>query len=189
MKAVSFLEGVVVALLASLAGSIVFFGLSWLVSGAAALCLVILGLALAYLLYLFSRSREKTGRITVLLAWLAVALVVGLWQPSLAGLLILQVGIVWLIRSLYFHNGLLTALADLGLNAFALAAAFWTLQQSGSIGLTLWSFFLVQALFVFLLYEMPYSSANNVGLSPGADDFQHAYHAAQTAVRKLSSIK
>jgi len=75
------------------------------------------------------------------------------------------------------------------LNAFALAAAFWALQQSGSLVLTLWCFFLVQALFVFLISGKPDSASGNLGLSANANDFQHAYHAAQTAVRKLSSIK
>jgi hypothetical protein len=141
------------------------------------------------LLYLLSRSRELTGRISALLAWLVITIIAGLWQPSLAGLLLVQVGIVWLIRSLYFHNGLLTALADLGLNAIALAAAFWALQQSGNLGLTLWCFFLAQALFVFLLSGKPDSASDNLCLSANANDFQHAYHAAQAAVRKLYSSK
>ena len=189
MRSISFLEGVVVALAASVVGSSAFFGLSWLVVDDFALRLVILGLAFAYLLYLFSRSREKTGRMSIMVAWLVVSLVIGLWQPSITGLLLVQVGILWLIRSLYFHNGLLTALADLGLNAFALAAAFWALQQSGSIGLMLWCFFLAQSLFVFLIGNKPEATADNSGLSTGADDFQHAYQTAQAAVRKLSSTK
>ena len=189
MKIVSFQEGIVVALTGSVVGSILCFGLSWLVAGDTALRLLIIGLALAYLLYLLSRSREKTGRLSVMAAWLVVTMVIGWWQPSITGLLLIQVGIVWLIRSLYFHNGLLTALADLGLNAFALAAALWALQHSGSIGLTLWCFFLVQALFVFLIGNNTEAISDNAGWPNSSDDFQQAYQTAQAAVLKLSSTK
>lgn len=189
MKAISFLEGVVVALLASVAGSIVLSGLNWMVADDTAWHLVIIGLALAYLLYLFSRSGIKCGCITALFAWFIITVISGLWLSSFSLMLIVQIAAIWLIRSLYFHNGLLTALADLGLNAFALAAALWALQQSGNLGLTLWCFFLVQALFVFLINGKPDSASNNLGLYANANDFQHAYHTAQAAVRKLSSSK
>jgi len=67
MKKPTVWGGVVVALLASLAGAIGFFALSFLFTEEMAIRLVISGLAFFYSLYLLSRSGERIGRITVIL--------------------------------------------------------------------------------------------------------------------------
>jgi hypothetical protein len=112
-----------------------------------------------------------------------------LWfiQPPLLLYVCLHLGAIWLIRSLYFYSSALSALADLGLNGLSLAAAVWAVTRTGSVFLGVWCFFLVQALFVAI--------PKRIGRRPGTGQdghdsearFQHAYRAAETAVRKLSS--
>ncbi|MGH8652343.1 MAG: hypothetical protein ACREYE_09290 [Gammaproteobacteria bacterium] len=51
-------------------------------------------------------------------------------------------------RSAQHRLHVLSALADLGLNALGLTAAIWAVKQSGSLFASIWCFFLVQALFV-----------------------------------------
>jgi hypothetical protein len=99
----------------------------------------------------------------------------------------MHLGIIWLIRSLNFYASALPALADLGLNGLGLAASIWAVTRTGSVFLGIWCFFLVQALFVVI--------PKSVRRTPGPtrighmheDRFQHAYHVAETAARKLSS--
>ncbi len=57
---------------------------------------------------------------------------------------------LWLIRSLYFYDSVLSALVDLGLTGVALVTAIWAWLASNNLFLAFWCFFLVQALFVLI---------------------------------------
>lgn len=186
MKRPSFLEGVAFALAASLAGGVLYTALT-AVFGSGVLRLVIAALGLGYLLYLLARSRERVGRVTVIGVWVIIAGLLWLLDPPLLLYILGHVGALWLVRSLYFHAGVLTALADLGLNACALAAAVWALAQSGSLLLGLWSFFLVQALFVAIPPNFPRRRPATASTTAGDDRFQRAHRVAEAAVRRLSS--
>jgi hypothetical protein len=100
---------------------------------------------------------------------------------------------VWIIRVLYFSNGVLPALLDLGLSALALAAGVWAAGQTGSVLLAVWSFFLVQALFGSIPRSLTTQAltgrATERGTRPGADEepFERAHRNAEAAVRRLSA--
>jgi len=187
MKAPTFLEGAAVALVMSLAGSVLYTALDAVFPGIPAARLLIAGLALAYLVYLLGRSPERIGRVTAAAGWLLVA--GGLWftHPPLLLYVCAHLGVLWLIRSLYFYSSALSALADLGLNGLALATAVTALTRTGSVGLAIWCFFLVQALFVVI----PKSLGPRPGARPSAhvdeDRFHQAYRVAERAVRHLST--
>jgi hypothetical protein len=53
--------------------------------------------------------------------------------------------------------------------------------------LGIWCFLLVQALFVFIPKSINRKPGATQAAHESADRFQHAYRAAETAVRKLSS--
>ena len=90
--------------------------------------LMIPGLALAYLLYLFSRNRERTGRVTTLVLWVAMTLATWWFAPTLPLYLLIHIAAIWLVRSLYFYSGIFPALMDLGLNALSAVAAIWAIS-------------------------------------------------------------
>ena len=186
MKQPTFLEGVAVALAASLAGGILHTGLT-AVSGGGALRPVVTALALGYMLYLLARSRERVGRIAAVGLWVLVTILMWLLEPPLLVFVVGHIGAL-LLRSLYFHAGTLAAFADLGLNAFALAAAFWALAQSGSLVLGLWSFFLVQAMFVAIPPAFPHRRAPDTDPAAADGRFRQAHRVAEAAVRRLSSL-
>jgi len=188
MKRPTFFEGVGVALAASLTGAVLFGVLASVFAGGLVMRLLIAGMALAYVLYLLRRSRERVGRIVVVAGWLLAAAVIGFLHPPLVLYLVLHIGLIWLIRSLYFYNSALSSLADLGLTGLALTAAVWALTSTGSLLLGLWCFFLVQALFVTIPNNLPRETAEAPSVADGEDHFQHAYQVAQAALRKLSSI-
>ena len=187
MNKPSFFEGVLIALIASLAGSAGYFALSFIFSEESAVKLIVAGLTLAYLLYLFSRSRIKTGRFILITAWCFCMLALWLINPSLTLFIICQGLAIWLIRSWFFSSTLLSSLADFGLTAFSLATAFWACAQTGSLFLTLWCFFLIQALFAHITSGGKASKAAKTGVRIYPDDFRRAYQNAEAAVRKLSS--
>ena len=183
MKRPTLFEGVAVALTVSLVGTIIFTALNWLFPGYSILRLLIAHLAFSYLLYLLMRSETRTGRIIVVTGWILFAVITWLLAPSLTLYLIVHVGFIWLIRSLYFHDGLFSALADLALNGFSLAAAIWAILQTESLMLSIWCFFLCQSLFV----AIP-SFRETKPLDQHTDErFSHAYAAAEAALRKLTS--
>lgn len=189
MKRPTFFEGVGVALAASLSGAVLFSVLASLFAGGLVMRLLIAGIGFAYILYLLHHSHERVGRIVVIAGWMMVAAVIGLLQPPLLVYLLLHVGLIWLVRSLYFYNSALSSLTDLGLSALALAAAVWALTVTGSLLLGLWCFFLVQALFVTIPHSLARQSVEVPSAPDGEDRFQRAHQLAQVALRNLSSIR
>jgi len=183
MKRVGFLSNVGVALLLSLLGGAGYAGLRLALGPATALQVVVAGLAGGYLLYLLMRAPERTGRVVAFSAWLAGTAAALMFSPHLGVLLCAQVLMIWLLRSLYFHSSAFAALADLLLSALAVGAGIWAAEQSGSLFMTAWCFFLVQALFVCIPAKFPRSQEDRDASAP--DTFMHAHRAAESAVRRL----
>ena len=123
MKRPTFFHGVIVAAVLGFFASAVVATLTPFVGLGSVIRLVIPALALAYLLYLFSRSKERVGRVTTLSLWSALAAVSWWLAPPLPLYLLIHVAAVWLVRSLYFYSGIMPALMDLGLNALSISAA------------------------------------------------------------------
>ncbi|AKH20114.1 hypothetical protein [Sedimenticola thiotaurini] len=188
MKRPTFLEGVGIALAASLTGSILFSALSPVMPDLPLLKLLIAGLGLAYSLYLFRRSSERLGRLVTAVVWLICAILIGLLDPPLTLYLALHIGLIWLIRSLYFHSSPLSALADLGLSGLGLAAAIWAALHTGSLLLTIWCFFLLQALFSAIPADLKKTTRDNRSSGHSTDRFQQAEQAAEAALCRLTSM-
>jgi hypothetical protein len=187
MKNPSFFEGVAVALAASVVGSLLYTVLTSLFPVALLLRLLVACIGLAYVVYLLSRSRERVGRVTALAIWGLVAGVTWFVHPPLTLYLLVHLGLIWLVRSLYFYSSMLSALADLGLSSLSLVAGIWAATQSGSVFLSLWCFFLVQALFVVIPAHFNNIVRGGAPYQACEDHFQRARRAAEVSVRKLSS--
>jgi hypothetical protein len=188
MKRPGFMEGVALALGVSIVAAVLFTVLGPVFGGAAVLRLLIAASSLVYIVYLLARSPERVGRITTLAAWTMAALVLWWLEPPLLMYVLVHAGLIWLVRSLYFHASVLSALADLGLNGLGLVTAVWATLQAGSLFLSLWCFFLVQALFVGIPRRIGREHSDRQPGSDGEDRFQHAYRAAEGALRKLTSV-
>jgi len=185
MKRPTFLEGAGLALVAALASTLAYSGLDLVLPGAVAFRLLVAGLGLGYLLYLLGRSRERIGRVTILAIWLMAAGLLWVFAMPLSLYLLAHLAMVWVGRSLYFHQGPLAALADLGLTGIGLIAALGAYLHTGSLFLTIWCLFLVQALFVFIPSRTGIVARN---ASDETESFRRAYQAAEAAVQRLFSI-
>jgi hypothetical protein len=185
VKRPGFLHGVAAALVLAFFASASVAALTPFVGFYAVLRLVIPLLGLAYLLYLFSRSNERTGRVTTLLAWSVIAASSWWLALPLPLYLCVHAGAVWLVRSLYFHSGPVGALLDLGLAGLSLAAAAWAIAQSGSVFLATWCFFLVQALFVTIPSGARPARRVDPDTTGDNDNFDKARRQAEQALGQL----
>lgn len=185
MKRPGFFQGVLVAAVLAFAAGVAGTVLAPLIGLPAVVRLLIPALALAYLLYLFSRSGERTGRITALGAWAALAIASAWLAPPLPLYFAIHAGAIWLLRCLYFYTGVLAALLDLGLSAAGLAVTAWAALHSGSLFLATWCFFLVQALFVAVPPAVPGRRPAAVTAATHNDRFERARRQAEAALQQL----
>ena len=176
--------GLAVAFVLSASGAAVLAVTAPWLGSATALRAVIAALGFAYTLYMIVRSGERVGRVTTVVCWIAVTAGAWLVGLPLGAYVLVHIGLLWLVRSLYHYSGLLSALADLGVALLGAAFAVWAAQRSGGgTWLALWCFFLVQAFHVFVP-----TTLTSTKPAPAADDsFARAHRAAEAAVRRLSS--
>ncbi len=185
MKKPGFIEGVVVALIACITGSIGYSVLSVFYFEEDTWRILIAAISFGYCIYLLARSRQHTGRISVLVSWLLMSISLWLFQPALLHYLLIHLAVIWLIRELYFHANMLHALLDVILIVLGAALGFSAFLHSGSVLLSMWCFFLVQALFVALPGSNKKAPAEQSAICSHTK-FEQAFHTAQSAVKDLS---
>ena len=182
MKRPSFWRGVAVALVLSVIGAFTFTALEPLIGRGLGLRWLIAGLGFGYLIVLLNESQVSVGRIVTVVIWLVVTALLLVFDSALWLWLLVQVGLIWLVRCLYLHGSVLLALADAALNSLAVAASLATALHTHSLFLTLWTFFLVQALYVLI----PKLHVATAQAKTDADGFEQAYRTAEAALRRLS---
>ena len=149
------LEGIGVALVGSIAGAGAFAVLSMVLDALGLFRLLVAVLALGYVVYLLARSGQRVGRLSMIAVWLALAVANLVLVSSPLLYVVVHLAMIWLVRTLYYYHGVLPALMDLGLMAGALATGLWVGETTHSLFLSLWCFFLIQALFV-LIHHRPW---------------------------------
>lgn len=185
MNKPGFIESVVVALVLSIAGSIGFSVIGVVCNDYDTWRVLIVAISFGYSIYLLGRSQQHTGRIIVTVSWLLMSVAIWLIEPPLLYYALVHLASLWLIRSLYFHTSILSTLLDFGLIALGVAVALWALIHSGSPLLSLWCFFLVQAVFVTIpgrIKPVP----TNQDTSKSNVKFQQALRNAQSALSSLT---
>jgi len=186
MKSPGLIDGVIVAALIAAGAGIAGLLLGGFVGLGTLFKLLLSGASLVYLVYLLKRSGARVGRLVVISGWAIVGLCGWLLELGLVEQVLMHGGLLWLTRSLYFHGSLLSALLDLGLVAVGLLAAAWALVNTGSPAAALWSFFLLQALFVWIPAFTPGQPDDPYYRRDEASQFQSAHRVAVDAVRKLT---
>jgi len=185
MKRLTFFNGVAAAAVLAFFSSVGFVVLTPILTLAFLSKLGVPVLALIYISYLFAHSSERVGRVATLTLWSILVVFAWVFNPPFTVYLLLHVGAVWLIRSLYFYSSIVPALMDLGLNVLSIATAIWAITQSGSVFLAVWCFFLVQALFV----AIPSTLNNRAGRTQTQEfvsaNFECANQRAEAAVNQL----
>lgn len=186
MKTPGILKSIVFALFASIAAGIFATLLPIFLNPTITSTTIISGLSLAYLIFLLRQTKMRRGRVLVVLLWLSLSLGSWLLNLNLTTQILLQLSNIWIVRSLYFHASILTALLDLVLIVMSAGAGVWAVIQTDSFIAAVWCFFLAQSLFVWIA-EFSQRSKPPADANPSADHFQSAHRVAQEAVRKLST--
>ncbi len=185
---VTFTEGVGLALLISITGSVFFSGMISLFSGGFVFKILVMFISSGYIFYLLMRSGEKSGRITVLSAWLAAMVVNYLLVDSTLLFISIHITSIWLIRSLYYYNSVFSSLADILVSMSSLVAAVVAWNITNSLLMSLWCFFLIQALFSYIPRQFAGKSDPIIAYSASEQGFENAHKSAQIAIRKLSTL-
>lgn len=186
MKRPTFLRAALAALAIAVASGVFFAALTPLAGADSALRLVIPAAGLAWLLCLLRRGAAPAGSVTVLAFWCTASAATWLLAPPIALYVLIHAGLLWLARSLCFYSGLFPALLDMGLSGLSLSAASWALSRSDSVFLAAWSFFLLQALFVFIPPRLGTRPAAGTD-EDGHEAFERARRRADAALRQLLS--
>jgi hypothetical protein len=185
-RAPSLGAGIAAAAALSVAGAGLLAALTPFAGYGVALRFVVAALGLAYSLFVMAQSRERVGRVTTVALWIATATAAWLAHIPLAPYVLLHVGLVWLVRSLYRYGGLAPACGDFVLTALSVAIAVSAAGRSGSAWLALWCFFFAQA-FVTLIPGL--LGARDAGGTDSSTAFDRAQRAADAAVRRMSGAR
>lgn len=177
-------ESIIVALIISLVGTIIYGTCKLLFGSILSFFFVVTTISFIYLLYLLWRSPRKEGRYTAFLIWCLITAITALTNISLLPYVLLQSGIIWLFRAYFYHHSFLTTAADGVLFLLGIATAIWTYINTQSPFLSLWTFFLLQALITVIpqkqsILDKPTHSTEQ--------RFNRAKKSAENAIEKLLS--
>lgn len=183
MNAARFWPEVLAAAALATAGALLFHSLAALIGTASAARACVLLLAAAYLGWILYRRGVRIGRLVTVLAWSLASMGLIVLGPPLWIWLLVQGLAIWLLRSVASYERLGYALLDAALGLIAVGAAIATARHSGSLGLALWSYFLVQALSAAI---PSHPAVSRAARSPDDAPFESALHSAEAALRRLS---
>lgn len=184
MSGLSFTRGVVFALGFAFLSSMTFTVIGPGVPLRGLIWFLVPGLCLAYLLSIGRYRYRRAGWVSSLSLWCVFALLLWLLSPSLTDYLLFHVAALSSMRALFFHKNLLSVLMDFTLSLFALGASFWAASHTGSVFLSVWCFFLVQAAFVAIPGSRTATSACS-GTASNPQQFDLALRKAEEALRLL----
>ena len=184
----SFNEGLLLALFISLVSSFLYAALTWFLSELGVIQLLITLTSFFYMMYLLVRSDETRGRVVIVAIWGAMTVLLWVLSVPITLYCLLYIGYIWLVRSLYYYSSLFCSVVDFVLVALSLLFSTWAYYETYSVFMSLWCFFLMQSLFVFIPEKTgSFNTKNNVRHKTG--DFNQSFKNANEAVRKLSALQ
>jgi hypothetical protein len=179
------LEGILVALVMSLASAPVIFALRLLLGAVMAWKAALVIMAYAYIVYLLVQRGRVAGRVTLAVLSLLIGLGCLAYGVSWEALVLVTAALIWGGRVCLYSHSLVSALLHGGLCLLGLVAALWAYTSSGSVALATWCFFLTQAACGFIPPRLAGTATEPASDDPAADRFAMAYQAAQKALRQL----
>ena len=149
-------------------------------------------LAGGYIAFIVARSRSRVGRVTLGAISLTVLFGACLLGASTLVMLCLAVGCIWLVRTLLNYTSIAPALMDGLLCGVSAVCALAVLLSTGKVVLTVWSFFLLQALCSYIPRRLKRAGIGSPTGRPASgppsqpDPFTRAYRAAEDAIRGMA---
>lgn len=181
MKPITLLEGIIVAAVLACIGFAASFLLPFAFGWHMAIKTNIALLTLLYLGYLCHRSGIRAGKIVLGVGSAALLAAAVSFIDTRGDIIAFAVVLIALLRALLFAPGIMAGLAHLALCLLGVAFAAY---NGGGIGMSAWSFFLVQALWILIprrSTEQRYPSDNG----RNSNRFNQAYATADAAIKLL----
>ncbi|MGQ0593684.1 MAG: hypothetical protein ACT4QB_13855 [Gammaproteobacteria bacterium] len=187
MKRPGLLQGIIVAVLLSLAAPAVYPLVALLLPGMLALELVIAALTSAYVFYLLRLHHARIGNIVLGTSTALILIAALLWGIATTTLVFVSITLIWIVRSLITYSSVFMSIVDGALCLLGLGAATWAFGATGSAFWAIWCFFLSQSLCA-LIPEQPGRSNKPAGSTPVMEtgSFSAAHKAAEAALRELA---
>ena len=196
MNSLSFIRSTITALLISVICASGYYLVNVVFpSGSLSDALVVRGcLSVAtslYLIYLLKNADISFGKLTVVALYVVTHIAMFIFWPTLLVYSVVNVGFIWLVRSVYYHSNVAFVLFDFASCLLSMVFAVVALLESHSMFMCLWSFFLTQALVLpvaHYCYSRWFEHANEkaVPSSQVSQRFYEAHHQAEEALRKMA---
>ena len=141
----------------------------------------------AYLIYLMLTRKRRRGRL-LLIACSALILSAAAASASLFSFIILSVALIWISRSLLWHQSLIAGSLDAALCGTGLLLAVFCWLNTGSVFAAVWSFFLSQSLFVLIpqIRSLAACQENEQSMEKKlSQQFESAHNNAESALSQM----
>ncbi len=189
MRRPTILGGVVFAFVVSVFALPVWWVLKVALPTVLALRIVALSGYLAYCAYLLATSKTRVGALSLAAANLAAALGVGFLPVSFPSLIATLAIMVSLNRALLFQRSLAAMALDGLTSVTGLMLAGYFFSLTGSIATALWSYFLVQSVFVLIPPHFPGKSGRGPGEeADDIDSFVRGRRQAEAALERIVRV-
>ncbi len=186
MKRPTILAGIAFAFVVAVFVVPAWWGLRVALPDAIAFRMVTLGGYLAYCVYLLRTAKIRVGALSLAAANLVVGLglvFLPITTSAVVGALAILVSVN---RSLLFQRSLVATALDGVTSVGGLMFAGYLFNQTGSMPTALWSFFLVQSVFVVIPPHFPKESGlSSETEAEGVDPFVHGKRQAEAALERV----
>lgn len=157
----NFIKLVIVGLLLSVLAALSFNALSIFYVPIESLKSAISLVSLAYITFILKESHLKAGRVSTLFLQSILQLILLLSMTSLNVIIGSNLLAIWLVRTFYLHRNLVDSVLDIGFLIAGIVASIWAFNESRSLLLGFWTFFLVQSLMAFISIFSSYFKGND----------------------------
>ena len=179
----SFLNGALIGLFISFIGAIGFYGLALIMPFMVSAYLMIGILGITYHCYLSSTQQSNKGLVSSIVILVLITMVSWLFAWSLLTVVSLNCFLIWMFRIHYFHKSAIGAIGDLAILIGSTFLSAYTFAHTDSLFLSIWVFFLCQALFVLIPESIVKNSSPHHHVE---SKFSVAKRNAQSALNQLN---
>ncbi len=189
MKRPTILAGIAFAFVVAVFAAPAWWGLRVAVPAAIAFRVVTLGGYLAYCVYLLRTAKTRVGALSLAVANLVVGLGLAFLPITITAVVGALAILVSVNRSLLFQRSLVATAFDGVTSVTGLVFAGYLFNQTGSMPTALWSFFLVQSVFVVIPPRFPKESGlPSETETKRVDPFVHGQRQAEAAMERIVQI-
>lgn len=186
MKRPTILAGIAFAFVVAVFAMPAWWGLRMALPAALAFRIVALSGYLAYCAYLLRTAKTRVGALSLAVANLVIGMGLAFLPMTTPTVVVALAILVVLTRSLLFQRSLVAMALDGVTSLTGLMFAGYLFSETGSVVAALWSYFLVQSVFVVIPPHFPKES----GLFPqdkaeAVDSFIHGHRQAEAALERI----